>query len=530
MPAKVTLRITEGEPELVGNEFPYEDRTTCIIGRSDDCNPQVPDDAAHKVISHYHCHLDINPPDIRVRDFGSLNGTYVNGEKIGQREKHQSAEEGRALTFPEYDLKDGDEIRLCKTVFRVSIKVPAMCVKCSREIPDEQVKETGVPGIFVCPACFDEAQKSKKPVPVAPPKKVCSRCGKDVSREIGPNRQGDYVCAACRSSDAEDFMRALLRKALEEKKRAGNLKPPTGKGRVLPVGGALRAIADYELVELLGRGGMGEVWLAKHRSTDELVALKTMLPQVAANEQAREIFLREVEVTKALDHTNVVKLFDSGYADGTFFFTLEYCDGGSVDKFTAKQGGKLHVQTACEIVLQALEGLDYAHRVEVQVKLADGSMEKASGVVHRDLKPANIFLSGNGTSRLAKVADFGLGKAFDTAGLSGQTRTGARAGSPWFMPRQQVFDFKYSKPEVDVWAMAACLYNMLCGPHVFPRDFAPGKDVWSIVLNTDPVPIRRRNSNIPQKLAELIDEALVDKPSIHYKSAAEFKRAIEKVL
>jgi len=98
MPAKVILTIIEGS--LKGQEFVIDSRTTCIMGRAKDCHPQIPDDEHHRTISRYHCLLDINPPDIRVRDFGSLNGTYVNGKKIGQRQVNQTPEEGAKLKFP----------------------------------------------------------------------------------------------------------------------------------------------------------------------------------------------------------------------------------------------------------------------------------------------------------------------------------------------------------------------------------------------------------------------------------------------
>ncbi|MBV9125107.1 MAG: FHA domain-containing protein, partial [Planctomycetes bacterium] len=83
MPAKVILQVTKGK--LQGQEFVFDERTTCILGRADDCNPRLPNDIHHAAISRHHCLLDINPPDIRVRDFGSRNGTFVNGSKIGQR-------------------------------------------------------------------------------------------------------------------------------------------------------------------------------------------------------------------------------------------------------------------------------------------------------------------------------------------------------------------------------------------------------------------------------------------------------------
>jgi serine/threonine-protein kinase len=93
------------------------------------------------------------------------------------------------------------------------------------------------------------------------------------------------------------------------------------------------------------------------------------------------------------------------------------------------------------------------------------------------------------------------------------------------MPRQQVINFKYSRPEVDVWALAASLYFMLTGQ--FVRDFLAGKDPWQLVLQNAPVPIRQRAPSIPAKLAEVIDLALIDKPQIHFKTAAELRQALE---
>src|SRR5687767_423745 len=106
MPAKIVLSITRGG--LAGEKFVFEGRTTTLIGRADECYPRLPQDEHHRTISRHHCLLDINPPDVRIRDFGSLNGTYVNGQRIGGREPHQTPEEGARVAFPEYDLKDGD--------------------------------------------------------------------------------------------------------------------------------------------------------------------------------------------------------------------------------------------------------------------------------------------------------------------------------------------------------------------------------------------------------------------------------------
>jgi serine/threonine-protein kinase len=330
-----------------------------------------------------------------------------------------------------------------------------------------------------------------------------------VAGEQGSNRPGDFVCGTCKA-DPHGILKTLLDLA---------------KGGV----GAVAAIRGYTIQRELGRGGMGAVYLARHEDTGERVALKIMLPKVAVNEWARAMFLREMENSQMLKHPHVVRLHDSGCSNGVFYFTVDYCDGGSVDKLMEKQGGKLTVREAGGIILQALDGLDYVHNVVLpNVKLADGRVVCKQGLVHRDLSPQNILLSGSGKSRVAKIGDVGLGKAFEAAGLSGLTRTGALAGKPNFMARQQVLDFRYAKPEVDLWATAACFYFMLTGRP--PRNLRKGVDPWRVALEEAVVPIRKRDDSIPAALAAVIDEALIDMPAIRFKKAKDLKQALEAAL
>ncbi|MBD1826493.1 serine/threonine-protein kinase [Microcoleus vaginatus GB1-A2] len=448
MSSKVTLTITSGN--LKGREFTFDTRTTCIIGRAKDCYPKIPDDEKHRTISRYHCLLDINPPDIRVRDFGSKNGTFVNGKKIGQREAHQTPEEAAQIQFPEYDLQGGDEFTLSDTSFRVGVALDPEIVKTAEH-----------------------------QIPPAIPSNQANRW---------------------------EMLKAFLLKAVANESNIG-------------------VLGDYVLLKELGRGGFSLVYLARHKQTNEQVALKVMLPKVAANQRAVNWFLREVENMKVLKHPNVVGLKEFGYADETFFFTMEYCDGGSVIDLMEKRGfSTLPVGEAVAIILQVLDGLTYTHNAEIpNVRLADGSFAKGRGLIHRDLKPGNIFLANVGGKQVAKIGDYGLAKAFDQAGLSGQTMTGNVVGTPYFMPRQQVVNYKYAQPDVDVWAAAACLYVMITG--YSPRNLQD-QDPFLAVLQNDAVPVRDRTSAIPQPLAAAIDRALIDNPEIYYKSAAEFKQAL----
>jgi pSer/pThr/pTyr-binding forkhead associated (FHA) protein len=507
MPPKVTLTVTHGPN--TGQQFVFEERATAIIGRDMECLLKFPKDREHQTISRHHCLLDINPPDVRIRDMGSRTGTYINDRLIGKRDQAQTAEQGREVLQPEIELKHGDQIKLGKLVLQVAVSMPAVCSDCSIEIPDQDVTASKKPsGEYQCAECRFKEQ-SAGPVVVTISRKLCPRCGKDVSSDIGSKRRGELLCATCKANPMQ------LAQRLVDLAQSGTKE--------------LVAIQGYKIGEELGQGGMGAVYLARHEETGRQVALKVMLPSIAANKRSREMFLREANNTKLLKHRHVVQMFDLGNSEGSFYFTMEFCEGGSIADLLKKRKEPLAVAKAVKMIIQALEGLEYAHEVEIPaVKLADGSVSQARGLVHRDIKPQNIFLARSGDRFHAKVGDYGLAKAFDAAGLSGMSVTGVTAGTPVFMPRQQLIDYKYSRPEVDVWAMAASLYYMLT--RQYPRDFPRGKDPWQIVLQTDAVPIRQRVPAMPVRLAAVIDQALVDKPEIGFKTARELKSALENAL
>lgn len=526
MSAKVALLVTQGP--LKGSLYTFTKPTECVLGRGLDCRPRFPDDEAHQTISRHHCRIWIDPPRISVRDLGSLNGTWINGRIIGHRKEGQTLEQAAIGTSSEYELKDGDEVRLGETVLVIRASGRYLCPECGVEMTTDQLKAVRLhAGPLLCASCRSREEKtliqdrapvvdqdSEMIIVLGSPDKdaranVCMECGGKLTKRAGFTIQSDILCASCQH-DPLAWIKILLAR--------------TGQGDP-----SLAALQGLSLIKPLGRGAAGAAFLVRHVQTGELMALKLMLPEVALNERARNMFLREVENSRVLDHPNVVKMFDSGSYEGIFFYTMEFCDGGSLDNLLVERGGKVPLKEAVRLVLQALDGLDYIHNAEIPiVKLADGTFGPGRGLVHRDIKPANIFLSSSDSGMTPKIADIGVAKAYDTAGMSGQTRTGAVAGTPVSMPRQQVINFKYAKPDVDVWAMAATFYRILTGK--YPRDFPPNEDPCLVVLRNPAVPIRQRDPLIPEKLAEVIDYALIDQPAITFQSAAAFKQALEEAL
>lgn len=236
--------------------------------------------------------------------------------------------------------------------------------------------------------------------------------------------------------------------------------------------------------------------------------------------------MREVDNAKALKHRHVVELRAGGVSAGIPFLAFEFCNGGTVFDLLKARGGILAPKDAVEIILQVLEGLEYAHGVELPaVRLANGDFAAARGLVHRDIKPQNMLLHNSEGEWVAKLSDYGLAKAYELAGKSGITGTGEIAGTIPFMPRQQVREFKYAKPTVDLWATAASLYFMLCGWP--PRNLSGSDDVISEILANDAVPILQRSPTIPRHLAQAVDFALIEDPKINVSTAADLKRQLE---
>jgi serine/threonine protein kinase len=219
------------------------------------------------------------------------------------------------------------------------------------------------------------------------------------------------------------------------------------------------------------------------------------------------MFTREFNVMSDLRHDNIVRLYDYGSVGTALYCVMEVCPGGNLMDLMERCGGKLSLDEAGPLVIQALEGLSYAHK---------------KGYVHRDLKPANILLSTQ-SGGVAKIGSFGFAKNFAKAGMSGMTKTGQAGGTFPYMPHEQLVNFKYLKPVSDVWSMGATLYVALTGQ--LPRDFRPGQDPIKVVLRQPVVPIRKRDPDIPESVAEVIDHSLQDKEN-RYQTAEEFRQAL----
>ncbi len=502
MPASVILTAVKGP--LAGTKYRFDEQMLCMIGRMDDCMIQLSGDAGDGV-SRHHCLLDIRPPQAFLFDLGSRNGTGLNGEKL------QSTSDTRTL-------KTGDIIRIGNNFFEVKLLAVRRCCVCRQELPESADRGgRSATRRLICADCI----RAGRSLPAAASAKtirfnICSVCGARVAgSQDGKPWDGNpeaFICTDCLTSHETEDPNKTFRMPVIESRSGQNLL----------------TIPGYRIQRLIGRGGMGAVYLAENTDTLEKTALKILLPEIAVHDQCREDFIREAEHLKYLKHPNIVELKDCACTGGALYLALEYCTEGSLREYMQKTGETIRSKVAAELICQILDALEYAHSVRMrQFSFLDAQTYQVSGLVHRDIKPANIFLTRQNGQLCAKLSDFGLAKAFDMAGISGCTRTGDFSGTLGFIPKQQFLNYKYARPEVDVWAAAATFYYMLTAKA--PRDFSRPEQVMKI-FNEPPVPVRERNPYISSGLASVIDQALDDREALRFKTADQFRFALRDVI
>src|SRR5262245_33467601 len=259
----------------------------------------------------------------------------------------------------------------------------------------------------------------------------------------------------------------------------------------------LPEIPGYEVEEVLGVGGMGVVFRARHLRLNRVVALKMTLAGAYAGPHERDRFQREAEAVARLQHPNVVQVHDVGESDGGPYFTMEFGAGGSLAQ---KMSG--HPQPAREgaaLVATLAGAVQVAH---------------TAGIVHRDLKPANVLLTADSTP---KITDFGLARRLD--GDTGLTGSGAAVGTPSYMaPEQAQGQRALVGPLADIYALGAILYETLTGRPPFRAESAA--ETIQQVIARDPVPPSRLNHSVPRDLDTICLKCLRKEPGLRYGRAS----------
>ena len=269
-------------------------------------------------------------------------------------------------------------------------------------------------------------------------------------------------------------------------------------------------LGRYELRDLIGRGGMGEVYRARDTRLDRVVAVKTLAPRLAADAVARARFEREARAVAALSHPNILAIYDVGDADGVLFVVTELLEGATLR--TRLLAGPLAPEIARDYAQQLARGLAAAH---------------AKGILHRDLKPANAFVAQDGR---VKILDFGLAMMTSARESSGEAETiadahtnpGVMLGTPAYMSPEQMRDSDVDH-RTDLFALGAVLYEMISGAP--PFDGRSVADIVSAVLTTEPRHLPAR-SPLGAALERIARRCLAKDPAQRFQSAEEIIGAL----
>jgi serine/threonine-protein kinase len=264
----------------------------------------------------------------------------------------------------------------------------------------------------------------------------------------------------------------------------------------------------YLILDQLGQGGMGQVFLAEHAQMRRLVALKVLNPHAFEHDTvARERFFREARAAGVLDHPNIVRIFDLCQDGKILFLVMEYVEGLSLQSLVAKRG-PLDVGTACHYARQVAFGLQHAH---------------AMGFVHRDIKPANLLLERTG---LVKILDLGLvrSEADAATGLTKQLDNKSILGTADYVAPEQAVDSSKVDMRADIYSLGGTLYYLLAGRPLFPEGRTAQKLVWQQIK--EPVPIDRLRPEVPPELAAVVHTMLQKRPDDRYATVADVFEAL----
>jgi serine/threonine-protein kinase len=273
----------------------------------------------------------------------------------------------------------------------------------------------------------------------------------------------------------------------------------------------------YEILQLLGRGGMAEVYKARAVEgprSGQLVALKRLTPRLTSDPEAVDLFCGEADVSSMLKHPNIVEVFEAGVVGEVYYLAMEFVDGRDLALILARCRERkifLPINFAVHIVLSALDALGYAHQ-------ARGPTGMHLNIVHCDVSPSNLFISRLGE---IKLGDFGIAKV---RALGGDDETGTLWGKLAYLAPEQL-ERKPLTPQVDLWGAATILYECLSNHRAIQG--VTSEEMQEQLRGGKIAPVEQQRKDVPEGLSAVLQRALSPEPTGRHGSAAEFAAALK---
>jgi serine/threonine-protein kinase len=319
-------------------------------------------------------------------------------------------------------------------------------------------------------------------------------------------------------SCAPDGLPALYERLVAEKKLTGFQLNCVRRGE-----GHRLTVGSYRILDELGRGGVGQVYKARHGMMERVVALKVMRTDEQLVRLARDQFRREVAAITRLNHPNVALTFDANEINGTLYLAMEYVEGPTL-QHSVTEFGPLPIPMACSVLLQTAQALQHAHE---------------NGIVHRDIKPGNLMLPGARSAGpgsadqpvLVKVVDFGLARLSprdDYQLTTIQCKEGSTIGTPAFISPEQVQNVHAADIRSDLYSLGCTFYFALTG-HL-PFHGATASATLALQLEREPRDLRSLRREIPAPLAAIVQRMMCKKPADRFQTPAELVQALDNLI
>lgn len=272
----------------------------------------------------------------------------------------------------------------------------------------------------------------------------------------------------------------------------------------------IKVIDNYHVIKTIAEGGMGNVFLARHRLTNETVVIKALdMGSDPNQDNILDYFIREAQILKDLDHPNIVKFKGCGNFRGCPYFVMEFIEGEDLKEILSR--GPIKISWAISIVFYIASALEYGH----QFKL-----------IHRDIKPANIILPSH-KRNMPKLIDFGLAKPLGEHFYT-LTQRGTVMGTPFYMPPEQIHDAKDANHRSDIYSLGATFYHMLAGNPPYHEFYTQGGfAIMEAIVNNKITPLEKYRSNLPKEIYQIISKAMSPKQKDRYSSATELKKVLK---
>jgi tRNA A-37 threonylcarbamoyl transferase component Bud32 len=265
-------------------------------------------------------------------------------------------------------------------------------------------------------------------------------------------------------------------------------------------------LGQYELVDVLGQGGMSVVFKGKHKLTDQEVALKILPPELAAHSQVKSRFLEEAKALAALDHPNIVHLYNFGQENGYFVLAMQYVQGSTWERIIL-ENKRLDWRASCKVAIEVLRALEYAH---------------GRGVIHRDMKPSNVLVRAH--DAMATVMDFGIAKMTTSTKL---TATGQTMGTVRYMSPEQVRGQEVDL-RTDLYSLGATLFESLTGDT--PFDGSTHFEIMTKHLSELPKRPSALGIEVPQMVEDALMRSLAKRPDDRFTDAREMRKILEEAV